>query len=175
MALKLHNRIHAEKLLSFLNSSRVSRFNKPRYQCKRFIQTNARALSNWPTLCNDDNSAAFRTASKVFSRGDLRCDRFTRSSGGLATRPYSSQSAQDDGENKPIAQEDEVNPDAPSEIDFPVTHSLPAAVVVPEHWPNVPLIAVSRNPVFPRFIKLLEVRFCNLVITDVKNNRNCFV
>jgi hypothetical protein len=37
------------------------------------------------------------------------------------------------------------------------THSLPATVVVPEVWPHLPLIAVSRNPVFPRFIKLIEV------------------
>ena len=36
-------------------------------------------------------------------------------------------------------------------------HSLPATVVVPEVWPHLPLLAVSRNPVFPRFIKLIEV------------------
>lgn len=35
--------------------------------------------------------------------------------------------------------------------------SLPASVVVPEVWPQVPLIAINRNPVFPRFIKLVEV------------------
>lgn len=28
---------------------------------------------------------------------------------------------------------------------------------VPEKWPIVPVIAVSRNPVFPKFIKLLEI------------------
>lgn len=30
-------------------------------------------------------------------------------------------------------------------------------MLVPEVFPNVPLIAVSRNPVFPRFIKIIEV------------------
>ena len=30
-------------------------------------------------------------------------------------------------------------------------------LMVPEHFPNVPLIAVTRNPVFPRFIKIIEV------------------
>lgn len=30
-------------------------------------------------------------------------------------------------------------------------------MMVPEVFPNVPLIAVSRNPVFPRFIKIIEV------------------
>lgn len=34
---------------------------------------------------------------------------------------------------------------------------LPATVAVPEVWPQVPIIAINRNPVFPRFIKLIEV------------------
>lgn len=38
----------------------------------------------------------------------------------------------------------------------PMTALTP--MIVPEVFPNVPLIAVSRNPVFPRFIKILEVR-----------------
>lgn len=32
-----------------------------------------------------------------------------------------------------------------------------AALTVPDVWPQVPVIAVSRNPVFPRFIKMVEV------------------
>lgn len=35
--------------------------------------------------------------------------------------------------------------------------TLPATLVVPEVWPHVPLIAINRNPVFPRFIKLIEI------------------
>uniref|UniRef100_A0A7N8WS44 Lon protease homolog, mitochondrial n=1 Tax=Mastacembelus armatus TaxID=205130 RepID=A0A7N8WS44_9TELE len=35
-------------------------------------------------------------------------------------------------------------------------------MMVPEVFPNVPLIAVSRNPVFPRFIKIIEARM-NLI------------
>ncbi|KAK0156060.1 Lon protease, mitochondrial [Merluccius polli] len=31
-------------------------------------------------------------------------------------------------------------------------------MMVPDVFPNVPLIAVSRNPVFPRFIKIIEVK-----------------
>ncbi len=30
-------------------------------------------------------------------------------------------------------------------------------MLVPEVFPNVPLVAVNRNPVFPRFIKIIEV------------------
>ncbi|XP_065157835.1 lon protease homolog, mitochondrial-like [Atheta coriaria] len=37
------------------------------------------------------------------------------------------------------------------------TPQLPATVAVPEVWPHVPVIAISRNIVFPRFIKLIEV------------------
>lgn len=36
---------------------------------------------------------------------------------------------------------------------------LPATVAVPEVWPQVPVIAINRNPVFPRFIKLIEVSY----------------
>ncbi|XP_065223638.1 lon protease homolog, mitochondrial-like [Planococcus citri] len=81
MALKLHNRIHAEKLLSFLNSSRVSRFNKSRYQCTRSIQTNARVLTKWPTLCQDDESFAFGPFSRDRFNG-----RLIASSGGLVVK-----------------------------------------------------------------------------------------
>lgn len=49
-----------------------------------------------------------------------------------------------DGENRP-AEEDTYNT------------QLPATVAVPEVWPHLPVIAVSRNIVFPRFIKLIEV------------------
>lgn len=32
-----------------------------------------------------------------------------------------------------------------------------APIQVPDYFPKVPLIAVSRNPLFPRFIKMIEV------------------
>lgn len=41
----------------------------------------------------------------------------------------------------------------------PIMHNLPATMAVPEIWPNVPVIAINRNPVFPRFIKIIEVSF----------------
>lgn len=40
---------------------------------------------------------------------------------------------------------------------------LPAAVVVPEVWPHVPVIAISKNIVFPRFIKLIEITNLQLI------------
>ena len=41
----------------------------------------------------------------------------------------------------------------------PVIHHLPATMTVPEIWPSVPVIAINRNPVFPRFIKIIEVKY----------------
>ncbi|GBP52819.1 Lon protease homolog, mitochondrial [Eumeta japonica] len=45
------------------------------------------------------------------------------------------------------------------------TNQLPATVAVPEVWPQVPVIAINRNPVFPRFIKLIEIS--NPVLIDL--------
>ena len=54
--------------------------------------------------------------------------------------------------------------DGPSDSDQPVVpvYSKPMGALtpmtVPEVWPILPVIAVSRNPVFPKFIKIVEVR-----------------
>ncbi|XP_073842996.1 lon protease homolog, mitochondrial isoform X2 [Musca autumnalis] len=34
---------------------------------------------------------------------------------------------------------------------------LPATVAVPEVWPHVPMLATHRNPLFPRFMKIMEI------------------
>nr|XP_002131849.1 lon protease homolog, mitochondrial isoform X2 [Ciona intestinalis] len=33
-----------------------------------------------------------------------------------------------------------------------------SALTVPDNFPNVPIIAVNRNPVFPKFIKMIEIK-----------------
>ncbi|XP_073978605.1 lon protease homolog, mitochondrial-like isoform X2 [Rhodnius prolixus] len=72
----------------------------------------------------------------------------------LFSRSLSSQKSGDgpgdEGGSKPPTDE------PPEEEPTPQT-TLPASVVVPEVWPQVPLIAINRNPVFPRFIKLIEI------------------
>lgn len=63
--------------------------------------------------------------------------------------------------NKDDPPEDE--PDV--KVETPLFSSqLPATVAVPEVWPQVPVIAINRNPVFPKFIKLLEVRNITIFI-----------
>ncbi|KAF6210676.1 hypothetical protein GE061_013783 [Apolygus lucorum] len=63
-------------------------------------------------------------------------------------------------ENPP---EDEGKQPADAEESSNQSTTLPASVVVPEVWPQLPLIAINRNPVFPRFIKLVEVTDPDLV------------
>lgn len=62
-------------------------------------------------------------------------------------RLFCSQKKQDDEDDLP---ETPLNEDT-------YQHHLPATVAIPEVWPHVPVIAMKRNPVFPRFMKILEV------------------
>lgn len=62
---------------------------------------------------------------------------------------------------------DSIEAEPENSTDFLHTH-LPATVAIPEIWPYLPCIAVSRNPVFPRFMKILEVgvaQLCKSIIS----------
>ncbi|EAA07151.4 AGAP010451-PA, partial [Anopheles gambiae str. PEST] len=69
------------------------------------------------------------------------------------------------------------NPDDPVEppaesVNY--TNQLPATVAIPEVWPHLPVIATKRNPVFPRFMKILEVTnpmLIDLIRRKVKLNQ----
>ncbi|XP_032573243.1 lon protease homolog, mitochondrial isoform X1 [Drosophila sechellia] len=54
-----------------------------------------------------------------------------------------------------------MGPDLMSEQD----PHLPATVAVPDVWPHVPLLAMRKNPLFPRFMKIVEVS--NPIIMDL--------
>ncbi|CAG9773095.1 unnamed protein product [Ceutorhynchus assimilis] len=63
--------------------------------------------------------------------------------------------------------------DVPPEEE-PYNPQLPATVAVPEVWPHVPVIAISKNIVFPRFIKLIEIanpQLIELIRRKVKLNQ----
>lgn len=60
------------------------------------------------------------------------------------------------GKNEDEAETVEAEPEVENPADFIHTH-LPATVAIPEVWPYLPCVALSRNPVFPRFMKILEV------------------
>lgn len=56
----------------------------------------------------------------------------------------------------------------------PFSNQLPATVAIPEVWPHLPVIAAKRNPVFPRFMKILEVTnpmMIDLIRRKVKLNQ----
>ncbi|XP_052758390.1 lon protease homolog, mitochondrial isoform X2 [Galleria mellonella] len=72
-----------------------------------------------------------------------------------STRFYSTGNKNDPPEGDPEGKDD-----APL-----FSSQLPATVAVPEVWPQVPVIAINRNPVFPRFIKLIEIS--NPVLIDL--------
>ncbi|XP_058067163.1 lon protease homolog, mitochondrial isoform X1 [Anopheles bellator] len=64
--------------------------------------------------------------------------------------------------------------DPPPEPSVNYTNQLPATVAIPEVWPHLPVIAAKRNPVFPRFMKILEVTnpmLIDLVRRKVKLNQ----
>lgn len=68
-----------------------------------------------------------------------------------------SQGSAGDGEDDPDktpAAEPEVEQQSP--LNYPM--GALTTMTVPEVFPNVPVIAISRNPVFPRFVKMIEVR-----------------
>ncbi|XP_054159563.1 lon protease homolog, mitochondrial-like [Oppia nitens] len=63
-------------------------------------------------------------------------------------------------DDKPDAQtsvEEEMNQELDRLIENNERSSSLAAITVPEEWPEVPVIAINRNPVFPRFIKIIEI------------------
>lgn len=73
--------------------------------------------------------------------------------------------------NKRDPEEDEGGLE-PEPVSF--TNQLPATVAIPEVWPHLPVIAAKRNPVFPRFMKILEVTnpmLIDLIRRKVKLNQ----
>ncbi|XP_069360316.1 lon protease homolog, mitochondrial [Maniola hyperantus] len=75
--------------------------------------------------------------------------------------------------NKSEPEEEEPAADAKDETPL-FSSQLPATVAVPEVWPQVPVIPINRNPVFPRFIKLIEISnpaLIDLIRRKVKLNQ----
>ncbi|KAL7734411.1 hypothetical protein ACLKA6_010741 [Drosophila palustris] len=63
--------------------------------------------------------------------------------------------------------EDDIMAEAEPELlaDHRDSQQLPATVAVPDVWPHVPMLAMRRNPLFPRFMKIVEVS--NPIIMDL--------
>ena len=60
--------------------------------------------------------------------------------------------------------------DIPAQIGTPAS-GVPMTPQVPENWPIVPIIAINKHPVFPKFIKIIEVsdeRLVHLLRRNIK-------
>lgn len=85
--------------------------------------------------------------------------RITVPSAFALSRSFSSQKPPNDDGSEAAAPPAAEMEAAVEDENYPSHHSLPTTIVVPEVWPNVPVITLNRNPVFPRFIKMIEVKF----------------
>ncbi|CAF4955757.1 unnamed protein product [Pieris macdunnoughi] len=107
----------------------------------------------------------------VYSNG-LKDSRATSSLKGFITFPQTIQVKQYSTGNKNEPEEEEIE-EVKEETPL-FSSQLPATVAVPEVWPQVPVIAINRNPVFPRFIKLIEISnpaLIDLIRRKVKLNQ----
>ncbi len=68
-------------------------------------------------------------------------------------RVWSSSSSGDEGEGH---DEDEGGALGIELLPASKMHAI-ASVSIPDNFPEVPILAISRNPIFPRFVKILEV------------------
>lgn len=139
MVLRVINRISANQIHHLLRSVQVTRSN-----CYRHVHrvTSACVLSNPSNLVKQESPPS----------GIISKDLMLVPSAPIFARNFCTRRPFDDEfEEEPSGLSDE------AALDIPLNHSLPVSMVVPEEWPHVPLIAINRSPVFPRFIKLLEV------------------
>lgn len=111
--------------------------------------------STWSTVrfvrnCTQDTSVLPRTLFKSFKKNNSKNDASASSAGSSGNDGDDSNGGDDDGPEVII--EDKVG-----DTDADAVHSALAPVMVPEVFPRVPLLCVHRNPVFPRFVKMLEI------------------
>lgn len=81
-----------------------------------------------------------------------------------AIQPYSSSSAGDEGEEdeekKPADEQDSDGDESLGLLAPIVKQYAVAPVSIPDRYPEVPVLPISRNPIFPRFVKMVEVCLC---------------
>ena len=82
---------------------------------------------------------------------------FSSGSGDDFSSSSSSSSDGDDGEGGGGSDDGSPVPDVTVGGDLPPSVVALSPMTVPEVWPRVPVIAVRRHPLFPRFIKMIEV------------------
>ena len=79
----------------------------------------------------------------------------------IVCQAYSSSSGGDEGEGgeeKPAGEEQESTGDGSLGLMTPIVKQYALAPMsIPDRFPEVPVLPISRHPIFPRFVKMLEV------------------
>eukprot|EP00095_Tigriopus_kingsejongensis_P004535 maker-scaffold1655_size32039-snap-gene-0.9 protein:Tk04535 transcript:maker-scaffold1655_size32039-snap-gene-0.9-mRNA-1 annotation:"lon protease mitochondrial isoform x2" len=76
----------------------------------------------------------------------------------VSWRTFSSAaSSGDDGDGDPMSAIGDDGPPAAASAAPTSSPNVPATQIIPEEWPNVPVIAINKHPVFPKFVKIIEI------------------
>lgn len=174
-----------EFFISTLHNCNKS-FNSHRYFSSVITNTHQHVQNISLTPFNSPVRFVSRYTSTVKNKSDILCYTLRRKDNAVrhlaSLIPYSSKSQllnankiyflqtasycsgkKDDDATSSSNNDDGGDSDGPSDTDQPVVqpYAKPMGALtpmtVPEVWPIVPVIAVSRNPVFPKFIKIVEV------------------
>ncbi|XP_043276795.1 lon protease homolog, mitochondrial isoform X2 [Venturia canescens] len=151
------------KLLIGVVGSRVLPTLRHRFTIGRYLCGSSRGFDESRISPVSKKRNSFYSSTKIEGISSIQIYRQT--SAPINVREYSTKKPPSD-KDPPSEQEMD------SAEEYPA--SLPATVVVPEVWPHVPVVAINRNPVFPRFIKLIEITnptLINLIRRKVKLNQ----
>lgn len=143
-----------------INILKLTRTNQTLLYLPRTVLS-PRGLNVCRNKCIVSNFGQNRT---LLERVGYRVSKFRRSQPEVlsSTRFYAKSTEGSDDDHNPTPAEESFNP------------QLPATVAVPEVWPHVPVLAINKNIVFPRFIKLIELtnpQLIELVRRKVKLNQ----
>ena len=151
---KCINHIHKHSTLRFCNS---------------LPKQHILSSSSYISLNTSSGVNSYPSRERKYGRLPISSSNYLTSSYFNAFRYYSSSSSQDNSSSSNSDDPDDKN-DKETTIVYDAdgietspkegsTTTALAPLTIPDYFPEVPLIAVRRNPVFPRFIKMIEVRF----------------
>ena len=148
----------AQRISLYHNSSKNSRLLCPKFYCPKrspsSLEKLRSVLSSSAIIHLPSTRISPLLASRVSYGGCSEASRFfSSSSSGSDSADDAAASAGGDDQGGDGG-DDETMPPA----GFGMETTLPALLTVPEVWPKVPVIAVRRHPVFPRFTKIIEVK-----------------
>lgn len=126
------------------------------YRCRRlsstsFLSKHSAVASSFVQLQAKGNGQFYHTSARFLGSTGDGSSSSSSDGGGKG-------SEDGDGENEDVkhAEEGSEEPAIHQQQPAPLMDAL-SPMNVPEVFPRVPVIAISRNPVFPRFVKMMEV------------------